>query len=98
MRDSEAWGLPTSDEENRLGEFEDLITQAMLPGNAALLVHTHTDSGIRNFVFYARDVEQFMLRLQGMPHPHGRFPIALHQYDDANWSFYAARLAEIQKA
>jgi hypothetical protein len=98
MRNSAPGGLPTPDEEDRLGEFENLITQAMLPDNTALLVHTHTDSGVRNYVFYARDVEQFMLRLQRMPHPNGRFPIVLHQYEDATWSFYTARRAEIQKA
>jgi hypothetical protein len=38
-----------------------------------------------------------MLRLQDMPHPRGRYPIVLHQYDDPDWSFYKARAAEIDK-
>ena len=98
MRDCGAGGLPTSKEQARLEEFENLITRAMLPDNHAVLTLTRTDSGVRSLVFYAKDVEQFMLRLQNMPHPHGRYPIVLDQWDDPDWSFYTAKQVELGQA
>lgn len=81
-------GLPTPEESQMLQSFEDRLTRAVLPDKHAVLVVTATSEGVREYLFYAKDVEGFMLRLQDMPHPHGRYPIELEQESDPGWSSY----------
>lgn len=88
MREADENGLPTDDEFDRLGTFEDRLTEAVEHDEHSILAGALTCAGKKEFIFYTADVSGFMERLTNMPQEEERYPITIQTYDDPNWSYF----------
>lgn len=85
-------GLPTDAESTRLKAFEDRLVSAVEHDTQAVLSLVRTEHGEREFVFQARDSDEFLRRLTGLPE---RYPIALSDTDDPTWAYVGRVMAEL---
>lgn len=81
-------GLPTNDEAERLNVIEDLLCPCMTDNRDGILTVVVTTSGMREFVFYSRNVDQVKDAFE-----HVRSLVESHELqlliqDDPDWSVY----------
>ena len=88
MSEPDENGLPTEDEFNRIGLFEDRLVSAVEDDEHSILVGTLTCNGAREYIFQTTDVPGFMERLANMPQEEERYPITIQKYDDPEWSYF----------
>ena len=88
MSEPDENGLPTEDEFNRIGLFEDRLVPAVEDNEHSILLAVLTSNGEREYIFHTADVPGFIERLTNMPHEEERYPITIQKYDDPDWSYF----------
>ena len=87
-----ASGLPSSETGKQMEKCETALVTAFEYDNTAILTHVLTCDGLRQWVFYASDVQQCAERLNvALPHD-PPMPIELSVDPDATWSEYLETL------
>ena len=88
-------GLPTEWEMEQMSQFEDVLVDSFEPDNLAVLTKVMTCDGIRQWIFYASDIEACGRRLNNaLPHD-PPLPIELLADSDESWLDYTETLSEL---
>ena len=82
-----AGDMPSSDDSEAMGVFEDRICEAFEHDGHAYLAAVLTFDGARQWVFYTADVPECGRRLANMPQEEERYPIELSAESDPTWSW-----------
>jgi hypothetical protein len=87
LADPDEDGLTTEEEGEQLYELEDLLDEALTAAHDAIAVLILTVDGMREYVYYAKDADAAVSRVQGL---HDRFPS--HDFEavpehDPEWDF-----------
>ncbi len=85
--DEGAGALPSGEEQERMGVFEDRLCEAWERDGLAALTAVLTFDGARQWVFYASDVETCGIRLNDMPQETEPYPIELTTEPDPGWDY-----------
>jgi hypothetical protein len=80
--------LPSDDELERLDDFEEHLGQALEDDGHAVLVFVMTNDGLRQWLFYTKDLGETTRRINAMPQEHDPYPIELTSAPDPQWSEY----------
>jgi len=88
MAESDANGLPTDNEFERLESFENRLLDAVEHDEHSILAVVITCNGEKEFVFHTPDVPGFMMRLTNMPQEVNRYPITIQRNYDHDWSYF----------
>jgi hypothetical protein len=88
-------GLPSTAEMQRMEICEDALVDAFERDNLAILTHVLTCDGLRQWIFYASDVQECANRLNdALPHD-PPMPIELTVDPDEPWSEYTETLGTL---
>jgi hypothetical protein len=82
-----AGSLPSEDESEAMGTFEDRFCDAVECDALAVLTAVLTFDGARQWVFYTSDTKMCGLRLEAMPQETEPYPIELVAKDDPEWRY-----------
>jgi len=88
FRAKTANGMPTPDEGNEMGTFEDRLVEALEKGNQAILTVVVTNDGKRDWYFYTSDVTETGKRINDMPQEKEAYPVQISVARDEAWDFY----------
>lgn len=91
-------GLASSEDIERMHVFEARLVEATERGQIAVLPVVFTGRGEREFVFYARSSEEFMMALRQMPQETERYPIEIRQTEDPDWSYYDNEIHSVKRS
>lgn len=80
-------GMPDNLTNEKMGIFEDRLTNTVETDMSAVLAAVITNDGKREWVFYASDVQEFANRMTQMPQEKERYPIELTTEQDPEWKF-----------
>ena len=80
-------GFPSEDEDMRLNDLEDLITEALAPDESRY-VGRITSDGRREFYFYSRDVEEFKSVVTKAMSSFPDYQFEIDEADDENGTHY----------
>lgn len=87
-------GLPSRDDAERMGQFEDLLVSAFEGARQAFLTVIATGNGVREWQWYARDPDETMQLVNEALAECEPFPVEFSFQDDPQWEAYL-RLQEI---
>ena len=79
--------MPSADDSNVMGEFEDRFCVALENDGHGFLAAVLTHDGARQWIFYTSDVAECGRRLEAMPQNAERYPIELDAFDDPTWQY-----------
>ena len=88
ISDPDENGLPSDHEIQRLESFEDHLCRAVEANDDAILTFVITSDGLRQWLFYSKDLEESEHRINQLPQEEERYPIELTAKEDASWSEY----------
>jgi Family of unknown function (DUF695) len=81
-------GQPIAEDHQRMNLLEDALESALEGDGFATLALVSTGEDLREWTYYAKSGEEFMVRLNdafvGMP----AFPVEIHSAPDRNWEMY----------
>jgi Family of unknown function (DUF695) len=89
-------GLASPEDIQRMHVFEERVVAATENQQIAMLPLVLTGKGQREFVFFARSSEKFLQALSHMPQEDARYPIEIHQSDDATWTYYENEIGAVK--
>ena len=81
-------GLATKEELEKLHSFENRLVAAVELDESAILTAVLTGRKEREFVFFAKDPNDFVHRLTEMPQEKDRYPIQIRLNQDPSWSYF----------
>lgn len=81
-------GFPVKMEQLEMESFEDYLVKAVENDDQAVLLLVYTHAGTREWVFHARNVNEFSKRLNGIPHQNQKYPIEIYCDEDPSWTLY----------
>jgi hypothetical protein len=87
VKEQTSTGLPTRNEYQRLGEFEEHLMSAVEDDEESVLAMVITSSGKREFIFQTADAETFKQRLSDVYERDGDYRVDLMQSDDDDWEY-----------
>jgi len=91
-------GMPSSEEAQEMGDFEELIVPALEKDDVSALFAVVTHDGRRYWRFYCRDKESTQLSITNALGPEGDLPIDLEMDDDPEWSALSQILEDVEQA
>ena len=94
MHETNSKGLATPAEDERMGEFEDHVIDAVEGDMQAVLAMVVTAKGTREWIFHTKDADAFLARVEAIPTEGEPFPIKLQRYDDPEWGYDLAFLQD----
>ena len=80
-------GFPSEEEDFRLNEIEDVVTESLDPEHSRY-VGRITSDGRREFYFYTDDVDQFREAATNAMSSFSEYRFEIDETDDAEWSHY----------
>jgi hypothetical protein len=89
-------GLASPEDIQRMHAFEERIVSATENKKIAMLPLVLTGNRQREFVFFARSSEEFLEALRHIPQEDARYPIEIHQSEDASWTYYENEIGAIK--
>lgn len=91
-------GMPPADENQRMIVLEDTIENEI--DNPSLLRHVYsrTGNGLKEFVYYVHERDQFLERLNNALAGHARYPIEINFYEDTQWEDFRRLLDDFADA
>jgi hypothetical protein len=81
-------GLPSNDELNSLGLFEDSLASRLEAGEQSILVLAITTAGMREYVFYTRDPASADAILESLRAETSSHEIQRYITEDPKWQLY----------
>ncbi|MGY2146712.1 DUF695 domain-containing protein [Pseudomonas azotoformans] len=84
--DSESYGMPSSETNRKMIEFEDTLEKLSDNNNAYLEVYSATGNNIKELAFYIADRKTFMANLNEVLRNKPYYPIDIKFYEDGDWS------------
>lgn len=90
FRDRKPNGFPSSEEGDDLQNLEVGLCGELEAGNESLCVLVITNNGLRDFIFYTRDVEGARKRLDDNPQLYKGFVVEFAVEPARNWEIYQA--------
>jgi len=81
-------GLPFFDDEEILYKLEDVELDTLEAGGLAVQVAAATKNGIKDFLFYTRDPQQFLARAERFRTQYPQFKVGCEIVPDSQWSHY----------
>ncbi|MFM0492253.1 DUF695 domain-containing protein [Paraburkholderia graminis] len=85
--DSET-GMPAADVREWMDAMEDALTVAVEEDEFASLVLVSTGENVREWTYYARSGDEFMLRLNQALGDRPRVPVNIHIGEDSQWTTF----------
>jgi len=85
--DANTGAMPTADDSQTMGVFEDRLVQAWEHDGHAYLAAILTLDGARQWVFYTSDIQECARRLTDMPQEQEPYPLELTTEPDPTWSW-----------
>ena len=79
--------LPTDEDADQMGRFENALCDALESDQTAVLTAVLTLDGARQWIFYTGDVQSCGDRINQMPQGEARYPLELDTFSDATWSY-----------
>ena len=91
-------GMPPADENQRMIVLEETIENGI--DNPSLLRHVYsrTGNGLKEFVYYIQEREQFLEQLNKALAGHARYPVEISFYEDAQWEDFQRLLDDFADA
>jgi hypothetical protein len=80
-------GLPTRNEYQRLGEFEEHLMNTVEDDEGSVLAMVITSSGKREFIFQTSDAESFKQRLSDVYELDKDYHLDVMQSEDDDWAY-----------
>ncbi|HLJ26017.1 MAG TPA: DUF695 domain-containing protein [Candidatus Angelobacter sp.] len=84
----DARGLPSPEDEDTLFEIESVGLRELEADGLALQVATATKCGVKDFLFYTSDPEQFLLRAEKLRDLYQQFRVGCEIASDPEWKHY----------
>src|SRR6185312_3738072 len=81
-------GMPSTEENARMGEFEDILEAEIERKNFCIQTASRTGNDQREWNYYARSEEAFMAALNGALGHLPPFPIEIVFYDEPSWQSF----------
>lgn len=91
-------GMPAPGVNERMLAFERALADRIESPNTCLLVFSRTGNNLKQFVYYVRDSEEFLKRLNDALKGQPRCPIEITFHDDPGWKDLKSFLAKFEKA
>jgi uncharacterized protein DUF695 len=91
-------GMPAPGVNERMLAFENALAEKVESPNTCLLVFSRTGNNLKQFVYYVRDSEEFLKRLNDALKDQPRYPIEITFHDDAGWKDLKSFLTKFEKA
>lgn len=85
--DENSGAMPTTEDSEQMGEFEDRFCDAVETDATAILTAVLTFDGARQWVFYTRDIQECGDRLNNMPQNGDPYPVELTTDLDPDWRY-----------
>ena len=82
-------GLPTTDDEAKFVEFEENYLPELEKNLLAIYVGAVTKNGIKDFLFYIRDPDEFQRRAAPLKAAYAQFRVEFEVLPDPQWEQYA---------
>jgi hypothetical protein len=82
--------LPSDEELERLDAFEERLCVALEDDGHAVLAFVMTNEGLRQWLFYVKDVNESVRRINAMPQESDGYPIELSAAEDPEWQEHQA--------
>lgn len=92
--DADSGALPTEQDSEDMGRFEDRLSHALQHDAHGFLAAVLTFDGARQWVFYTNDITECGRRINKMPQEKGRYPIEIDAFDDPRWEYLRGTLME----
>ena len=89
MRDPDANGLPSTEEDLELGDVEDALCGLLESDASTLLVAVITTGGMREFVFYTRKPKEVETAFESLRQSITSHEIQLMIQPDKRWNTYS---------
>lgn len=87
VADPDEEGFPSEDEDMRLNEIEDLITETLDPSHSRY-VGRITSDGRREFYFYTGNADEFKTVITNAMNSFPEYKFEVEEADDEGWSHY----------
>jgi len=88
-------GMPSTAEREAMDRMEDLLQPNV--ENSSILALVSTGENLREWIFYAKSEEQFLMSLNKALATQERFPIEVHAAPDPEWSSYERFRSEVRE-
>lgn len=88
-------GFPDNTVNQAQLQFEGALDPLSCENDDAELMCVTTGMGQKEWVYYARDRDGFMARLNALLAGHAPFPVEINFYDDAEWNIWGGILKRI---
>lgn len=85
----DATGLPPADVADELGRIEETELPDLERGSLSILVGVVLKGGVKDFIFYTSDPDEFLERAGKVRSGHPHFKLGCEVGHDPDWSHYA---------
>ncbi len=85
---SDARGLPSAQDEATLFDIENVGFRDLESDGLAVQVAAATRSGMKDFLFYTRDAQQFLARAETFRDAYPQFQVGCEVGPDPDWTHY----------
>lgn len=79
---------PPEDVNQRQIEFEEAIDELTGDNDLSYLIQVGTGLGLKEWVFYTKDRDAFMVKFNDFLKGHDQYPIQIEFYDDPDWKIW----------
>jgi hypothetical protein len=95
--DGQDSGMPPSDVNAQQLTFEEAIEELTMYNGYSFLMLVSTGMGCKEWLFYAKERDEFMNRLNSALKRHPEYPLKIEFYDDAEWKIWNDVLGVIDR-
>ena len=81
--------FPSREVRSQQDEFEHAIDELSWLNGFSELVRVATGNGVKEWLFYARDVSEFGEHFNRLLEGHPEYPVTIHAEDDPGWHIWA---------
>jgi hypothetical protein len=78
-------GMPTKEINLKMITLESALEKAMDESKSYVHAYSRTGNGLKEFVYYSKDTDEFMPLLNETLQSHERYPIDIDFYEDSEW-------------
>jgi len=90
-------GMPSIEERERMEELESSLEAAVEKGGFSTLALVSTGDNLKEWTYYAKSENEFLLRLNAALVHKKRFPIEVHAGPDPQWSTYTRFISGVKQ-
>jgi hypothetical protein len=83
-----ASGMPSTEVEEWMNRFEDVLESALEGAGQAILTAIVTGRGVREWQWYSRDIEETMTLINAALRGYQPFPVKFSSQHDPQWAMY----------